>query len=232
MQFAAGDRVTARGERWVVVDATEHADCVVLNLSATEARRTCELLLPFDRPIRATAHSKIRAVTRRRWIRHLHAALSGLCTFGQLRDAAVAAIDILPFQLEPALALITGRASRFLLADEVGLGKTIQAGLMLAELRRRGWCERALILTPAGLRTQWADELKRRFDIQARVIDAAALSALSGSLPLDVNPWTVESVFITSVDFIKQPEVLRGLHRELWDLLIVDEAHQASAASL
>ena len=75
-----------------------------------------------------------------------------------------AAIDILPFQLEPALALVRGHASRFLLADEVGLGKTIQAGLMLAELRQRGWCEHALIVTPAGLRQQWAEELRHRFE--------------------------------------------------------------------
>ena len=164
-------------------------------------------------------------------MRHLHATLSELCTFGELREAAGAAIDILPFQLEPALALVTGRASRFLLADEVGLGKTIQAGLMLAELQRRGWCERALILTPSGLRRQWANELRRRFAIHAAVVDAAWLSAAASSLPPDVNPWSLERVSITSIDFIKQPEVLQGLCSQLWDIVMVDEAHQASAAS-
>ena len=148
-----------------------------------------------------------------------------------MRSAPRAAIDILPFQLEPALALIPGRASRFLLADEVGLGKTIQAGLMLAELRRRGWCEHALILTPSGLRQQWADELRRRFEVRAVVIDAASLSMLTDSLPFDVNPWAIESVVITSIDFLKQPEVLRALAAQIWDLVIVDEAHQATIAS-
>ena len=133
-------------------------------------------------------------------------ALSANCAAPQR-----AAIDILPFQLEPALALVRGRASRFLLADEVGLGKTIQAGLMLAELRHRGWCEHALIVTPAGLRQQWADELLHRFDMRAAVMDAASLAALTDSLPFDVNPWAVEPVAITSIDFLKQPEVLRGL---------------------
>ena len=229
MQFAAGDRVTVRGAQWTVDEATEFTDCAVLSLSA--ARRSCELLLPFDRPVRSAEVGRIRGVTRRRWMHHLHATLSDLRTFGELREAAGAAIDILPFQLEPALALISGRASRFLLADEVGLGKTIQAGLMLAELRRCGWCERALILTPSGLRKQWADELQQRFRIPAAIVDAAVLSALTGALPLDVNPWAVERVVITSIDFIKQPEVLRGPASQLWDLLIVDEAHQASAAS-
>ncbi|HKY21280.1 MAG TPA: helicase-related protein [Vicinamibacterales bacterium] len=223
-----------RGERWIVDDATEFADCAVLSLSAADhaGRSSSQLLVPFDRPIKSATVSRSRVVTGRRWIRHLHSELSELRMAGELLEAAGATIDILPFQLEPALALITGRASRFLLADEVGLGKTIQAGLMLAELRRRGWCERALILTPSGLRKQWAGELQRRFDISAAVLDADALSRLQRSLPLDVNPWGIERVLITSIDFIKQPEVLRGLSGQLWDLLIVDEAHQASAASL
>ena len=113
-------------------------------------------------------------------MRHLHAVLVGSARrLASFAPRPCASIDILPFQLEPALALISGRASRFLLADEVGLGKTIQAGLMIAELQQRGWCERALIVTPAGLRRQWADELKRRFEMHAAVVDAAALSALT-----------------------------------------------------
>ena len=162
---------------------------------------------------------------------HLHAELSTIRGFDELRGPQRAAIDILPFQLEPALALVRGRASRFLLADEVGLGKTIQAGLMLSELRVRGWCERALVVTPAGLRQQWAEELWRRFEIHATVVDASVLAARAESLPFDVNPWSVEPVAITSIDFLKQPEVLHGVVAQSWDVLIVDEAHQATVAS-
>lgn len=235
MHFTAGDRVTVRGERWVVEEATAFADATLLNLSCADyqaARRRCRLLLPFDRPVLSNYTPKIRAVTRRRWMRHLHAQVGELRTCGQLRAPHHAAIDILPFQLEPTLALVRGQASRFLLADEVGLGKTIQAGLMLAELRQRGWCEHALIVTPAGLRQQWADELLHRFDVRAAVIDAASLAALADSLPFDVNPWTVEPVAITSIDFLKQAEVLHALTSQLWDVVIVDEAHQATIASL
>ena len=141
-------------------------------------------------------------------------------------------MDILAFQLEPALALTRGHAFRFLLADEVGLGKTVQAGLMIAELQHRGWCEHALVLTPAGLRHQWADELSRRFGIQAALIDAAALASCGASLPPDVNPWSAPTVVIASIDFVKQPEVLLGVAGVIWDILIVDEAHQASPHSI
>ena len=67
-----------------------------------------------------------------------------LCAAGRAR------IDLLPHQLEPAIALIRGHGCRLLLADDVGLGKTIQAGLAIAELRARGAADRVLIVTPAG----------------------------------------------------------------------------------
>jgi superfamily II DNA or RNA helicase len=235
MAFVAGDRVTVRGERWVVQEATAYGYATLLGLSRADDRhghRHCCLLSPFDHPVATRRSLVIRTATRRRWMRHLHAHLSEVRAFGELRVPQRAAMDILPFQLEPALALARGRATRFLLADEVGLGKTIQAGLMLAELRQRGWCDHALIITPAGLRQQWADELLHRFDMRAAVMDAASLAALTDSLPFDVNPWTGEPVFIASIDFLKQSEVLHGLASLLWDVLIVDEAHQATIASL
>ena len=233
MAFTAGDALVVRGERWIVEDSTAFAECTVLQLAHGVGRRArrCRVLLPFDRPIPIPRTPRIRPVTKRQWAFRLRAQVSSIRVFGRLRAAEHAAIDILPFQLEPALALLHGSASRFLLADEVGLGKTIQAGLMLAELQHRGWCERALIITPSGLRQQWAEELQHRFDIGATVFDAASLSARAAQLPLDVNPWTVESVAITSVDFVKQPEVLRALAQVVWDVVVVDEAHQAALGS-
>lgn len=234
MTFAAGDRVTVRGERWVVQEATAFADVTLLTLTGcgAESDRRCRLLAPFDRPVAVSRTPRVRVFTPRRWMHHLHAHAAGLYAFGQLRAPQRAAMDLLPFQLEPALALIRGHGSRFLLADEVGLGKTVQAGLMLAELRMRGWCDHALIVAPAGLRHQWADELLRRFDIRAIVMDAATVAGLTDSLPFDVNPWTVEPVAITSIDFLKQPEVLRAVGALVWDVVVVDEAHHATAASL
>ena len=230
MEFAPGDRVTVRGKSWIVEGTVDGADCRILRLSTTQAVRR-ELLLPFDWPVKATHRPLVQAITRRQWARRLQQSLSQTRGMGELLGAAGAAIDLLPFQLEPAIALLEGRASRFLLADEVGLGKTIQAGLMLAELRRRGWCERALVLTPAGLRAQWQRELRDRFDIQSTIVDAASLAGLHNVLPHEINPWSTDGVFLSSIDFIKQPEVLRSTSSELWDLLIVDEAHQVTDGS-
>jgi len=108
MAFTAGDRVTVRGERWIVDEATAFAEATLLNLSSTDdqaTNRRCRLLAPFDRPVPTFRSPRIRAVTRRRWMRHLQAQVSTQRAFGELRAPQCAAIDILPFQLEPALAL-------------------------------------------------------------------------------------------------------------------------------
>ena len=96
----------------------------------------------------------------------------------------------MPHQLEPALAVIRGRGSRLLLADDVGLGKTIQAGLIVSELLARNAIDRVLILTPAGLREQWEQELARRFAIAAAAVDGRVLRRLATTLPIGVNPWS------------------------------------------
>ena len=141
-----------------------------------------------------------------------------------LWTAAEASIDLLPYQLEPALAVLRG-ATRLLLADAVGLGKTIQAGLILAELRERGWAERALVLCPAGLRATWAAELQQRFHIDCAVLDQSAIAESVAALPPGINPWSSHATIVASIDFVKRPEVLAALAEVPLDVLIADEAH-------
>ena len=134
-------------------------------------------------------------------------------------------MDLLPHQLEPAMALVRGLGSRLLLADAVGLGKTIQAALVVAELLARGAAERVLILTPAGLRDQWASELAERFDLRATVVDFRAVRRDVATLPVGVNPWSTSPMAIASIDYVKRPEVLRAVMSCRWDVIVVDEAH-------
>jgi superfamily II DNA or RNA helicase len=120
---------------------------------------------------------------------------------------------------------------RLLIADEVGLGKTIEAGLILHELSERDDHFRALVVLPAGLRAQWAVELSRHFGMAAVEADATWLRQRTRELPGDVNPWSLPGVYLASFDLLKRPEVLRPLEDVLWDLLVVDEAHAASAGT-
>ncbi len=147
-----------------------------------------------------------------------------------LWTAAGANLDLLGYQMEPALAVLRG-ATRVLLADGVGLGKTIQAGLILAELRVRALADRTLILCPAGLRETWASELRERFGITAAVLDQASIAATVQGLPADVNPWAAHPVIVASIDLVKRPEVLAAVEAVAFDLVIADEAHHLTPTS-
>jgi superfamily II DNA or RNA helicase len=229
--LAGGALVDVRGDRWRVVETVEHEGCSSCRLVGASAsnigiRRT--LLLPFDRPRPVVCRTRLRRVGRRRWMAGLRSLVATTCHIDSLRGAADASIDLLDYQLEPAIACARG-ATRLLLADEVGLGKTIQAGLILADLRARDESARALVLCPAGLCAQWLQELDDRFRITATLVDRAAMRRLQGS-SADVGPWDQVMVALASVDFAKRPEVLRSMEAARWDLLIVDEAHLCAVA--
>jgi len=232
--FCSSGRVRVRGQLWRITQLQRYDACTVVHLAGIDRDNQGDqraLLHPFDHIQPASGPTRLRVVRRGRWRRAFLALLRDGHPHDALRAALAARIELLPFQLEPALAVARGLASRLLLADEVGLGKTIQAGVLLAELRARGLANRVLILTPAGLRRQWQAELHERFSIDAMVIDSALLRRRASSLPVGTNPWLLDEVAITSIDLIKRPEAMRGLASIAWDLLLIDEAHVAAQAT-
>ncbi|HNU83676.1 MAG TPA: helicase-related protein, partial [Thermoanaerobaculia bacterium] len=113
-----------------------------------------------------------------------------------------------------------------LIADDVGLGKTIEAGLVLLELMARGRAKRVLVVTPPGLLDQWRDELAERFGLGFVLLEnAAGVARAQTDLPAGVNPWDALPRVLTSIDFLKRETVRRRALRKRWDLVIVDEAH-------
>lgn len=144
------------------------------------------------------------------------------------------------YQLVPVLRALEMPRVALMLADAVGLGKTIQAGMILRELMLRRRIRRVLILCPASLRTQWRDELNEKFSLPFDLVDRPHTLRLQRELGLDANPWRVHEHVIASYHYLKQPDVLEqfrstaepgkdGLLR--WDLLIVDEAHNLAPSS-
>ena len=97
---------------------------------------------------------------------------------------------------------------RVLIADDVGLGKTVQAGVIIAELLERQPEGHALVVCPAGLRSQWQEELQSRFGLAATLLDAAGLAQVAADFDATANPWSACRLIITSIDFIKRPEVM------------------------
>jgi superfamily II DNA or RNA helicase len=230
MSWESGDRVIVRGEYWRVLRTSSFADCAALDLASQDrpgVNRT--LLVPFDRPRRASP-PRLRMVSTRRWREEVAGIVSESFPYGSLR-CCPRTIRLLPYQLEPALAVFRHGATRLLIADDVGVGKTVEAGLIISEVAGRSHGARILILVPASLKDQWQHELRSLFGIEA--IDAGArwLHTVSGELPADVNPWSLPGVYLASTDFVKRAEALRPLEDVRWDLLVLDEAHATTPGS-
>jgi superfamily II DNA or RNA helicase len=225
-----GDRVEARGEEWVLARIDPRGRCTLVTLRGCgpgNAGETCELVTPFDEPRVRRRRMRWQPASRASALRAAATVAAEAHPDASLRAAARARMTLLPWQLAPALAIVAGHP-RVLVADEVGLGKTIQAALVVAELRARGEAARALVLTPAGLRTQWVEELRERCGLDAVLVDQARLAHDRGELPRDVNPWRLHWLMVTSIDLVRQPEVLGALEDLPLDVLIVDEAHHAT----
>jgi hypothetical protein len=110
------------------------------------------------------------------------------------------AIQVHAYQLEPVLKALSMPRVSLLLADGVGLGKTIQAGLVLEELLLRRRIRRILVLCPAMLQRQWKYELRRKFNLDFEVIDSESTFQLRRRLGIDTNPWKAFPRIITSMD--------------------------------
>jgi len=145
------------------------------------------------------------------------------------------AIQVEDYQLVPLLKALRMPRVNLLIADDVGLGKTIEAGLILSELLLRRRIQRVLILTPASLRLQWRDEMRERFSLHFDLIDRNETYTLRKRLGLDANPWRSFSRIIASYHYLRQDDVLEqfraasrppeGSPHFPWDLLILDECH-------
>jgi len=234
-QLRPGAAVRIRGERWRIAAESPHEAVSIIDADGCDAGNRgvkARFILPFEPLEHLPAVASPRVVSFARWRREARASLAMATPhWTSLRAAARANITLIPFQLEPALAVTRGEGCRILIADEVGLGKTIQAGLIVAETMMRTPDARVLIVSPAGLRDQWDDELRARFSLHPEVFDAGGIARAGAHLSPDVNPWTVNPIAITSIDFVKRPDVMRSLEALLWDVIVFDEAHTLGGRS-
>lgn len=146
-----------------------------------------------------------------------------------------AGIKIESYQLDPVVRALSMPRTNLLIADDVGLGKTVEAGLVAQELMLRHRARTMLIVCPAGLVRQWRDEMRDKFGLEFRIVDRALLGELRRERgAYDANPWNHYPRLIVSVDWLKRGRAMRLLRDELpgapgyprrFDLLIVDEVH-------
>lgn len=132
------------------------------------------------------------------------------------------------YQLVPVVMALDMARVRMLLADDVGLGKTIEAGLIVTELLARQLASRLLVICPANLREQWREALDYFFHLDARIMSSRHVREMERELPAGANPWSHYKALITSIDYAKQPAVKAQVLEQAWDLVLVDEAHLAA----
>lgn len=146
-------------------------------------------------------------------------------------------ITVEEYQLEPVARALAMPRVNLLIADDVGLGKTIEAGLVVQELLLRHRARRVLVVCPAPLTLKWREEMAEKFGLDFVVLDAAALRELRRTHGLEANPFTVHPRAIVSLPWLRTPRVQRLLdevltpqtrHPGFFDLLIVDEAHHCA----
>lgn len=146
-------------------------------------------------------------------------------------------IEIEDYQLDPLVRAIQMPRANLLIADDVGLGKTVESGLVIQELIVRNRARTVLIICPAGLQTHWREQMRDKFGLEFRIVDSTLMRSLRRSRGIHTNPWTHFPRLITSVDFIKRDTPLRLLRELLpeqatyprrFDILVLDEAHNVS----
>ena len=156
---------------------------------------------------------------------------------GYLQAPFRSGVSIEDYQLDPLVRAIDMTRTNILIADDVGLGKTIEAGLVVQEMLLRHRARTVLVLCPASLQEKWRVEMQEKFGLECRIVDTEYVKRLRRERGLHANPWTSFPRLITSMDWAKQGEGLRLLrdalpphvsHPRKFDLLIIDEAHNVA----
>ena len=244
-QFAIGDppltRIDLNGQQVRLVSTGEKA--VVMGLTASGAPtwicfvasksgpktvnvpesglRPVALTEPVERfkarQIGSLQKYRLQEVTR--WYRTMH-LYDELVSLGQV------GVDIKPHQVSVVHKVVSNYPHRFLLCDEVGLGKTIEAGMVLKELRARGGAQRVLAIVPPNLVRQWQFEMRSKFNESFSVLNADTVRFLENQKRTE-NPFTFSESILCSSYWVTNPKWADLCAQVNWDLVIVDEAHHA-----
>ncbi|MDO5575684.1 MAG: DEAD/DEAH box helicase [Fibrobacter sp.] len=140
-----------------------------------------------------------------------------------------AAMDLMQYQLDPAKLSLQRPRQRILIADTVGLGKTLEAGILMAELIARGKGKRILVVTVKSMMTQFQKEMWNRFTIPLVRLDSSRIQKIRASLPTNYNPFFYYDKTIVSIDTLKRDvEYRTHLENAYWDIIVIDEAQNVA----
>src|SRR5882672_2569757 len=233
MTFAVGSLVKARGREWVVLPESAEDLLVLRPLGGTEDEVT-GIYLPLEPVASATfALPDPSQPGDYRSCRLLRDAvrLGFRSSAGPFRTFARIAVEPRPYQLVPLLLALRLDPVRLLIADDVGIGKTVEAGLIARELIDRGEASRLAVLCPPHLAEQWQRELREKFNLEAELVLPGTARRLEARCSVNQSLFDVYPYVIVSTDYIKSDRRREDFLRACPELVIVDEAHTCAASA-
>lgn len=231
IDYPAGSLVNARGRDWLVLPGSPDGTLLVRPLGGHEHETT--VLLPeidnfaaatFEPPTVDDRGDASRARLLRDALR-----LSFRASGGPFRSFARLAVTPRNYQLVPLMMAANQDVTRLLIADGVGVGKTVEAGLIAAELLATGEAQRLAVLCSPQLAPQWQSELRHKFGIDAQLLLPSTVNRLMRSVPFGSNVYQHHRYLVISTDFIKQKSRRDEFALHCPELVIVDEAHTCVA---
>lgn len=232
--------VRVRDEDWLVTQVSTTSDGMLVTVQGlselvrdTTAQFSAGLdqIIPVDpRQTRVIADTSTRHRLSRLW---LEATLRKTALPASSTDLAVVSdvlADPLAYQLTAVRQALdpANLRPRILLADTVGLGKTLEIGMILAELVRRGRGDRILIVTPRHVLEQMQHEMWSRFALPFVRLDSVGIQRVRRSVPASRNPFSVFHRAIISIDTLKSDRYLNHLRKQRWDAVVIDESHNVT----
>jgi len=240
LTYAPGARVVVRDEEWLVRKVDPSTDGGYLlscdGVSELVRGRSTLFLTGLEERITILKPEETRLVAD--GSSHFNSTI--LYLEAQLRrstpnDARVhlghrAVMNLVPYQLDPALQALRQPRQRILIADAVGLGKTLEAGILTTELIQRGRGQRILVITLKSMLTQFQKEFWSRFSIPLVRLDSVGLQRVRNTIPSNHNPFNYYDRTIISIDTLKNNlEYRHYLENAWWDIIIIDECHNVAA---
>ena len=228
-----GSLVRARGREWVVLPGSDRDSLWVRPLAGTDADRTLIHIPVETDPVESAefpdpvpgilAAQDTAQLLRDALMLSLRRGAGPFRSFGNL------AVEPRVYQLVPLMMALRLDPVRLLIADDVGIGKTIEAGMIAREYLDRGDIDRFTVLCPPHLVDQWVRELDRSFNLSATAVTASGATRLERDIPQGRSIFDAHPVTVVSLDYIKNPDRRAGFVRACPDFVIVDEAHTCAS---
>ncbi|WP_165369710.1 DEAD/DEAH box helicase [Bifidobacterium pseudolongum] len=254
-QYAVGMRVVIRGQEWLVTKVEQYSfgyedQRQNLKFGDTARKRfalTCVGIDPLVRDYQAMFLTDVEPdiepvdPANTRFIldtspsaRDSHLYIESMLratvpTDDQIHVAEHAAMDKLPYQFDPAKQALSQPRQRILIADAVGLGKTLEAGILMSELIRRHKGARILVVTSKNMMAQFQREMWEHFTIPLTNLDSSRIQRIRTEIPANANPFNYFDKVIVSVDTLKRDiEYGSALDDSYWDIIVIDEAQNVA----